>query len=212
MSTLSFLRRLGLFIVEDFLSAEDCSAYCAEIALAESTSAPLLKRHVETGINQARIDEESRRTLQAKVSKPMRQAIQERLILLQPQLEKHFQVLLESLESPVFYLYREGDFFGIHDDCNLDPDAPIEIQKRRVSTVIFLNDSCEIAASGGYGGGSLNFYRLIDQPQWENVGLPFVGSAGSLIAFPSDTLHAVKPVTHGERYTIANWFAIRDRP
>jgi SM-20-related protein len=33
-----------------------------------------------------------------------------------------------------------------------------------------------------------------------------VGEPGLLVAFRSDTVHEVLPVTHGERFTVVSWF------
>jgi len=53
-----------------------------------------------------------------------------------------------------------------------------------------------------------SFYGLLqDDPKGQGVGLPLVGSAGALVAFPSHMIHGVTPVTHGRRYTIASWFS-----
>jgi SM-20-related protein len=32
------------------------------------------------------------------------------------------------------------------------------------------------------------------------------GETGALIAFPSEMLHEVTPITRGERFTIVSWF------
>jgi 2OG-Fe(II) oxygenase superfamily len=58
----------------------------------------------------------------------------------------------------------------------------------------------------GYSGGSLVFYGLMGESSGKTVGLPLAGETGMLIAFPSDLVHAVSPVTAGERYTIVSWF------
>jgi SM-20-related protein len=87
-----------------------------------------------------------------------------------------------------------------------DKDAD-EASGRRVSAVIFLNESSEEPAPEKYGGGSLAFYGLLqDDPKGQGIGLPLIGSPGSLVAFPSQMIHGVNPVTHGRRYTIASWF------
>jgi predicted 2-oxoglutarate/Fe(II)-dependent dioxygenase YbiX len=38
------------------------------------------------------------------------------------------------------------------------------------------------------------------------VGLPLEAEPGLLITFRAEALHAVSPVTHGERRTIVSWF------
>ena len=56
-----------------------------------------------------------------------------------------------------------------------------------------------------YAGGSLMFYGLIDDPRTRNHGLPLTAVSGLLVAFRSETVHAVTPVTRGTRFTIVSW-------
>jgi predicted 2-oxoglutarate/Fe(II)-dependent dioxygenase YbiX len=71
---------------------------------------------------------------------------------------------------------------------------------------VFLNGS-DAGEPAGYSGGSLTFYGLMDDGAGgESVGLPLAGELGLLVAFPSDLLHSVSPVTAGERYTLVTWF------
>ncbi len=72
--------------------------------------------------------------------------------------------------------------------------------------VVFLNEPGETLDPPGYGGGLLTFAGLLDDPKLRTVGVPLVAETGLLVAFRSDMLHAVTPVTHGERYTIVTWF------
>ena len=57
-----------------------------------------------------------------------------------------------------------------------------------------------------YGGGALSFFGLFDHPSGEAIGIALEAAEGLLMTFPADMLHAVAPVTNGERYTIATWF------
>lgn len=79
-------------------------------------------------------------------------------------------------------------------------------QSRRISAVIFLNATSAEPRDGMYGGGALTFYELFDDPVGRPLGFPLEADEGLLIAFRSDTPHSVAPVTHGDRYTIANWY------
>jgi len=38
------------------------------------------------------------------------------------------------------------------------------------------------------------------------VGMAFEAREGSLVAFRSEVVHGVAPVTHGERYSVTTWF------
>ena len=60
---------------------------------------------------------------------------------------------------------------------------------------------------GTIAGGSLTFYGLMKAPGMEKAGMPLAPEAGLLVAFRSDIMHEVNPVTRGERYTLVSWFA-----
>lgn len=57
-----------------------------------------------------------------------------------------------------------------------------------------------------FGGGALALYGLLNDARGQNYGFPLEPEQGQLIAFRSDLWHEVKPVTHGERFTIVSWF------
>ncbi|MEP6708124.1 MAG: 2OG-Fe(II) oxygenase, partial [Pyrinomonadaceae bacterium] len=130
----------------------------------------------------------------------------DRLLALMPTLEKHFKIKLNGCQGTKFVIYREGDFYGPHADLSSDPEAPQYARERQVAIVIFLNSEAEEPEPGFYCGGALTFYGLIDDPQWNSFGLPLVGEEGMLAAFSPNLLHEVKPITSGERYSIASWF------
>jgi SM-20-related protein len=110
-----------------------------------------------------------------------------------------------------FLAYGVGDHYKPHRD-HYDESVQRADEKtgtpkaRRVSAVIFLNNRSEITTPNHYGGGALTFYGLFDNPTGDTIGIPLEADEGLLITFPSGMLHAVAPVTHGERYTIATWF------
>ena len=84
-------------------------------------------------------------------------------------------------------------------------------QRRRVSTIIFVNGEEQTGASHStdidrYQGGALMFYGLLKDEKATKFGLSLDGQPGLLIAFDSGVMHEVKPVTAGERLTIVNWF------
>jgi predicted 2-oxoglutarate/Fe(II)-dependent dioxygenase YbiX len=81
--------------------------------------------------------------------------------------------------------------------------SAIRARDRRISIVIFLNAQAPENVPGGYTGGELVFhapYPHVDLRQ------AVVGTAGSLLAFRSETTDEVTMVTGGERSTIATWF------
>ena len=123
-----------------------------------------------------------------------------------PDVSEHLQVEVSGVQNPQFLIYREGDFFRRHRDSNPDPEAAKFARERQVSAVVFLNGESSEATTDSYEGGALTLYGLMDNGQGGSIGLPVTGETGSLIAFPSDLLHEVTPVSRGERYTVVSWF------
>jgi SM-20-related protein len=199
MPSPDFFARLGLFIQPHFLDPEFCTQTLSELRSAPTLTAAVVRESIQEGTVSTLVDQRSRKTDQVQVSAATAQRVQIQLNTIQPALEKHFGLSLIDLEQPLFYAYQAGSFFGAHRDCNGTGGVPQFIQKRRVSTIIFLN------GADCYQGGALTFYGLLDG--WQEYGFPLLGEAGMLVAFRSDILHEVKPVISGERYTIANWFS-----
>jgi SM-20-related protein len=201
MADAEFLQRLGLFVEPNFLDPQLCDDYRSEMKRVGGKAATV-SAHSED-----EVDENYRRTRQADVSEETTASLQARLETVKPALEKHFGLSLDEVQKPQFLTYREGDFFRPHSDSSDEDDAAEGVKRRRVSVVSFLNDESDEPAQGCYGGGQLTFYGLLgDESSDSPVGIPVDGKAGQLVAFPSEMLHGVAAVTHGERYTIVSWF------
>ena len=195
-----FLSRLGLFVKEDFLSAHTCAEY---INLARQT--PATRAMVADG-DKIMLDEETRRTYDVHVGNAAKEAVYSTLLSVRSDLENHFGVQLKDCIYPAFLSYRVGDFFHRHPDNTGNADLPESIKRRKVSVVVFLNDHDEQNSPETFAGGELTFYGLMSDPRLENKGLPLRSKAGLLVAFRSDLKHEVRPVTHGERFTVVSWF------
>ena len=195
-----FFRSLGLFVVKDFFDGVWCEHLRREASSAPKSRATVAKKSLE------RLDEGVRKTKWAGLSTPTIAAVRARLLAVKPRLERHFNVTLAGCEEPQFLAYKAGDFFRLHRDNADDPDASAYVRERQVSAVIFLNSAADARGPGAYGGGTLTFYGLIDDPCWRGYGFPLDGEQGLFIAFRSDVLHEVTVVTGGERYSIVTWF------
>ena len=157
-----------------------------------------------TGEDREQLEESLRKARKLKPTASVRRLVEQRLDLLRPQLEKAFGVELRGFQPPQFLAYGQDGFHQAHRDARAD--AAEEIAQRKVSVVVFLNHRSEDPRDGCYGGGSLVLAGLLPGFGDEARGFPVTPSAGSLVAFRSDTVHEVKPVTHGERFTIVSWF------
>ena len=93
----------------------------------------------------------------------------------------------KALTPVMFSRYRPGMNYGSHVD-----DALMNGLRTDVSFTLFLNDP------QSYDGGEL----VIESAGGEDA---IKLDAGSLVAYPTTTLHRVNEVTHGERLAAVGW-------
>jgi SM-20-related protein len=200
MPAADLFARLGLFVVGDFLDPPLCERLRSEAAKARAAPAT-----VRTKENVYAVNAETRRTKQAQVPKADAGLLKKRLLSVKPQIEEHFGVALSGLQPLQFLIYSEGDYFRRHADRGPGVKGERHSEKRQISAVVFLNAESDDSSPDSYSGGALTFYGLVGDEQVK-VGLPLTGEAGLLVAFPSEVIHEVTPITRGERYSVATWF------
>lgn len=125
---------------------------------------------------------------QARRGSPEMEALKRRLStkLMENALFRSF-VRPKALTPLIVSRYREGMNYGSHVD-----DAIMGGMRTDVSFTLFLSDETT------YDGGALVIETTAGE---DDVRLP----AGSLVAYPSTTLHRVEPVTRGERLAAVGW-------
>jgi predicted 2-oxoglutarate/Fe(II)-dependent dioxygenase YbiX len=123
--------------------------------------------------------------------------LERRIEATRPELEAHFGCSLGELEGAGLLRYRSGDGYGRHRDAGAAASWP-DAERRLISIVVFLNSAAPGVAHG-FSGGAL---RLWDG----STATELVPEQGSLVAFPSETLHEVCAVTAGVRDVIVDWF------
>jgi predicted 2-oxoglutarate/Fe(II)-dependent dioxygenase YbiX len=110
---------------------------------------------------------------------------------------------LSFLYEPYLRKYPPGSYLKMHADAegyyggspeplrNYDPSNPMSEVLNECSSILYLNDS--------YEGGELYF---------EELDLLIKPKANQLVFFPSgaEFRHEVKPVTEGDRYTLASFY------
>jgi SM-20-related protein len=197
----SFFNGFGLLGVPGFLTPEECQVLRREIAEAGISAATVREEGSEYGVDEGR-----RKTRWAEVSPEASSLVSERMAGLRPRVAEAFGLKVNGVQQPQFLVYREGDFFRRHRDSNKDEGAADFARERQVSAIVFLNAESAESAPDSYVGGALTLYGLMDDGRGGDIGLPVTGETGSLIAFPSELVHEVTPVTHGERYTVVSWF------
>lgn len=197
------LRKLGLFVEDEFLDGVTCSRIIAETRSAPAEKGIVVGAHAVREMGGG-VDESSRKAWHAQVRDATEVEISDRLEHLLPKLERHFDVRLSDCEGPNFLRYEAGGFHVPHRDSR--PGSPSEIRRRAVSVVIFLNSAVQDPAIGnGYGGGELVLYGLVDDPKWQKFGFPITATPGLLVAYRSYQMHEIKPIKFGQRYTIVAW-------
>jgi predicted 2-oxoglutarate/Fe(II)-dependent dioxygenase YbiX len=214
MSEKELLKKLGIFISDNFLEPEFCAEFRNGYSSAVSVPARVYGGAVDEGparndyLNAPAIQVNSdyRSTLALKVTKEVLKQFRERLFAIQPALENHFNVKLSGIQGPNFLRYRVGDFFKPHRDSNEHHSAEHPAAMRRISVIIFLNSQSGLATPDSYCGGTLNLFGLIGGPEGIKYGIKCKGEEGMLIAFPSATIHEVTTVTSGSRLSAASWF------
>ena len=152
------------------------------------------------------VDPSYRRTKVVDVGDALGDIVRDRLLALAPAVAAHYRVAIADCQRPQFLAYRPGDFYKPHRDRNPSPQGAALSKARCISAVIFLDARAETPDDGAYGGGALTFYEYLSDPSGRDVGLPLDPAPGLLVTFRAEALHAVAPVTHGERRTIVSWF------
>jgi predicted 2-oxoglutarate/Fe(II)-dependent dioxygenase YbiX len=203
MPNATILGHLGLFVRRGFLSAEVCRQIRREMAGAPRVSAMVRPLGEPGGV----LDETTRRTAVASVSASTTAIVEDQLRAIQPALEEYFQVRSAGWQLPQFYIYEEGDFFLAHRDSDAaDPVAPDWVKARQLSVSILLNDKRGDLDGEPYGGGTLVFYGRRGDLSGAGFGIPLESEEGMFVAFRSDWIHEVKPVTRGRRYSVVTWY------
>lgn len=190
-----------LFLIRGFLDPEVCAAIRSEARSSPSNPAPV---YIE-GSSEP-VHENVRKTTSFHPSEETVFYVEQLLLQQVLPLAEHFNLSLTDCERPQFLFYRQGGFFIRHQDGNTEQLEFDHLRIRKISVVIFLNDSMAEPCAGNFCGGSLVFYGQPDGSQAEPPAFHLTGETGLLVAFPADTLHEVTPVTDGERFTIISWF------
>ncbi len=119
--------------------------------------------------------------------------IEQRLDEQLPAIEAFFGVSLSGREGAGLLRYRDGGFYLPHRDRGYDAAWP-GAAWRVITIVVFLNED-------GFTGGVLRVGETDVAPV-----------AGTLVAFPADTLHEVTPVRGAPRDSIVDWCLSPRRP
>lgn len=199
MPDAAFFRDLGLFVAPEFLDPSLCAKLRMELSKSQAEAGEIVHNQGDSVV-----DESVRKVACVQLKGPLKAQLKEQFLQLMPVLADHFKVSLGRCEGLQFLQYGAGAFYSAHRD-GTESSAP-ELANRRVSVVLFLNRQSSEPEPDTYGGGSLVFYELFDEPGWKEIAFPLEAEAGLLVAFRSAVLHEVQPVTFGLRHTVVTWY------
>jgi PKHD-type hydroxylase len=145
--------------------------------------------------------EEARRASQIEVPEAILDVIEACLDAQRDAIGAFFGRPIRSREGVSLLRYEPGGFYRPHIDRADVPSWP-EAADRDVTVVLFLGTSQDREADGEFEGGLL---RIFPDSRGA-VPVEIAATRGTLVAFPSDMVHEVTPVTSGRRDTIVDWF------
>lgn len=192
-------RALGVFVREAFLSDSFTTQVTDAIGRGAGSPAEEFARN-----DAAAVDPALRRAWEVPLSDDLSRALDAAVDALRPDLEAAFGVALGTHEGVSALRYPAGAFYRPHRDRRAEPSA-FDAHKRAVSVVMFINGATP-QGPAPFRGGCLRLYECLPEASARDVGLDLAPEAGTLVAFRSDQLHEVTPVTEGERYTLVTWF------
>lgn len=186
----------GRFLVSpEFWNDAQCGRVRSAIDRGRATSAEIYD-------NGYLVDEQVRKTYDIDVEPEIVGEVEHALAGVRAEVSRFFGTTLTGTEGPGFLRYPPGGFYRAHLDRLENPGDEFP---RLISVVLFLSSAAAGTGEGRCEGGALRLYGVID-PGDEAVPLDIAPAAGTLVAFPSDVLHEVLPVTAGVRDAIVDWF------
>jgi predicted 2-oxoglutarate/Fe(II)-dependent dioxygenase YbiX len=198
--SLDFFRKRGFLLKATFLDHETCAELCEELQRGIAHPAEII------GGPDGAVDPSIRNAGDVELTSDLAMEVGRRILGLRDEIATHFRVAVAGCEGPSFLVYRPGGFYEPHRDRTTgDLARESNATARRISVVVFLNAVSRQPGPNEYSGGALTFYGLFDDPAWREYGFAIDPTPGLLVAFPSDLLHEVTPVTAGVRYTVVDW-------
>jgi predicted 2-oxoglutarate/Fe(II)-dependent dioxygenase YbiX len=185
----------GVLIRPQFLSAAQCARLRSAIDRGRAGSAEIYD-------NGYVVDEHVRKTYDVDVEPAIVGEVERALGGVRGEVSRFFGTTLTGTEGPGFLRYPPGGFYRAHRDRLENTGGEFS---RRISVILFLSSAAAGPGDGRCEGGALRLYGVAD-PGDDAVPLDIAPAAGTLVAFPSEVLHEVLPVTAGVRDAVVDWF------
>ena len=185
----------GVLVRAEFWSDAQCARVRSAIDRGRAVSAEIYD-------NGYVVDEQVRKTYDVEVEPAVVGEVERALEGVRAEVSRFFGTPLTAAEGPGFLRYPPGGFYRAHRDRLENPEDAFP---RRISIVLFLSSEAPGPGDGRCEGGALRLYGVADPGDVE-VPVDIAPAAGTLVAFPSEVLHEVLPVTAGVRDAIVDWF------
>lgn len=195
----NWLKTLGLYVNPAFLPAALCREIGKNMVAGDGEPATVDVTDTASGVLP-----QTRQTTTVHLPTALDAMLHARVLAAAPELGRFFGLPLTTAEPLNYLRYGPGDFYRPHVDRRVGATPGTAAGERQISVVVFLNQP---GGDDGYEGGELRLFNLIDEPAWRDAGFACDPEPGLLVAFRSDILHEVTPVTRGVRLTIATWLA-----
>jgi predicted 2-oxoglutarate/Fe(II)-dependent dioxygenase YbiX len=186
-----------IYIAPGFLDPETCG--CLRAAMDRGVAEP-----AEVLDHGASLDLEARRATAIEIDLAVAAVVDARLDAARPAIADYYKVVLRRREGSAFLRYGPGGFYGRHRDFAVDAGWQ-GAAERRVSLVTFLNTADSVSSAGEFSGGELVIH-LPEAAGQDPQTCCIAPRQGCLVAFPSDLLHEVQPVTAGVRDVVVDWY------
>lgn len=206
-------RDLPYLVIKNFFDTAMCRLVAQVACEDEDAEAAMVKTSVVKGVVQPSLDTTIRKTVIHALPEHYRTIYLERFALVQPQIERFFNVALTTMTDIQMLEYTRGCFYVKHADDSSElvdaeghtacfvPVAP----ERKITTVLFATAwDAEHGDTHHFTGGELVFNYLYNEQGGIVTLRP---EAGDMIVFPSNPFytHEVRTVTSGTRITLVQW-------
>jgi PKHD-type hydroxylase len=116
-----------------------------------------------------------------------------------------WNVDINWMEAIQFTNYNKKGHYNWHKDCynepfGIDSHESVRGKIRKLSCIVNLSDGDKFE-----GGDLFIGEELYDNPEKKITRITELRKQGSVIVFPSHTLHKVSPVTKGKRFSLVSW-------
>ncbi len=170
--------------------------FCLEVRQAMDAGDADAAEIVDRGLT---VDEAVRRALDVTIAPTALARIEQALESVRPLVADFFHVPLTGSVGVTCLRYLEGGRYLRHRDRDPRPGSGTE--DRRVSVIVWLNSGASDTTVGDFAGGTLCLFEPGHAAAQEITPV-----AGTLVAFPSEWPHEVRPVIRGTRDVVVDWW------